>query len=72
MAGELAYTCFVLELGQRQDGVTGRALLEEGDAVFFQAQYKGEPPDRCLRVQGGKTLAVGAETMLWRLAKNRG
>jgi len=28
--------------------MAGRTLLEEGLAAFFDAQYKGEPLDRCL------------------------
>ena len=43
-------------------------LFEEGHAVFFEAQYKGEPLDRCLRVQGGKTCSVDTGTILMRLA----
>jgi len=60
-----------LEFGKGQDSVTGSALLEEGHAVFFEAQYKGEPPNRCLRVQGGKTLTVDTGVDLLRLAYNR-
>ncbi len=59
------------ELGEGQNGVAGGALLEEGHTVFFEAQYKGEPRARRLRVQGGKTFSVDAGAMLLRLAYNR-
>ena len=51
--------------------MAGSALLEEGHAVFFEAQNKGEPRARHLRVQGGKTFSAGAGANLLRLAYNR-